>query len=398
MIKVSELVMTPTIAGNFNPAFHFPGLIQQAMADGVTRHCIRPGGPEVYLVPAEQTYYTVYPDIEALNALCLAAPSDLSVKLMPEWQPDKVLDVQVGRVLIQRKNAAAAPELIGRPLQELLWYAALCASNGQLLQGCYADMPVRLASNPDFSRLFHREYDPVLAAFMLKHTATLTAVAESTGIALARVFEFYNACAVLGWVVVDSANEFEPGNYLLGLLEKAGTDLQTRCCVLAGAAPLYLAPAEGKYYTEADSAGLAKLCAALLSELEVTIMDNGGEEEVVQIGRMRIRRKKGASLPKIPGRPLSELQFHAALYASQGRLFSGYNLNEPVRLKSWPDKALLKEAASTKEERYFFPLAAFMSTKAASLHDIAEATRLPLECVINFHNACAVAGLLEHPL
>lgn len=390
--------MTQTLEGNFNPAFHFLGLIQQAMADGVTRHCVHSACLEVYLVPAEQAYYTAHPDIEALEALCLAAPSELSVELIPDWHPNSYQDVQAGRVRIHRKNPTADPEMVAHPLTELLWYATLCASDGQLLQGCHADTPVQLKSCPDFSRLFHSEHDPILAMFMLKESTSLTTVAKSTGIPLPQVFKFYNACAVLDLIVIEPSNEFDPGSYLLGLLEEADTDRQMRRCILAGQAPLIFAPVEGKYYTEADPAGIAKLCGALLSELEVSIVDrSSNEEEVVQIGRTWVRRKKEVSPPKMPGRPLSELMFRATFYASKGRLLSGYNLNAPVRLKSWPDHALLKEAASNKEERYFFQLAAFMSTKAVGLPDIAEANHLPLERVIDFHNACAVANLLEHP-
>ncbi|MDD2723813.1 MAG: hypothetical protein PHH59_07295 [Methylovulum sp.] len=390
--------MPQAIEGTFNPAFHFLGLIQKAMSDGITRHCVHAGSPEVYLVPAEQIYYTAHPDIKALEALCLAAPFDFSVELAPDWRPDKDQEVRAARMVIHRKVPAEGTEMLGRPLQELLWYAALCGSGGQLLQGCYADTQVSLTSCPDFSHLVHREFDPVLAASLLEKSAALTTVSETTGIPLAQVFEFYNACAALGLIMVEPENVFDPANYLLGLLQKADADRQIRRCELTGHAAIYLVPDEGRYYTEADPAELAKLCAAQLSELEVSIVDNNsGEEEIVQVGRTRIRRKKEPSLPKLPGHPLSELMFHAALYASQGRLLSGYNLNEAVRLKSWPDKALLKEAASIKEERYFFPLAAFMSTKAACLTDIAEATQLPLERVIDFHNACAVADLLEHP-
>ncbi|MGZ8184114.1 MAG: hypothetical protein ACXWT1_19385 [Methylobacter sp.] len=397
-VEVSQPIMTQTLEGNFNPAFHFLGLIQKAIADGVTRHCVHPGCPEVYLVPAEQSYYTVKPDIEALQAMCLAAPFDLSVELMPDWHPHVDKDVLAGRMLIHRKNPAVTPELAVRPLQELLWYAAQCASGGQLLQGCRADTPVRLTSCPDFSRFFHRENEPVLAEFMLKQSAALTTVSESTGVPLAQVFDFYNACAVLGLIMIEQANVFEPANYLLGLLEKADADRLTRRCMLAGQAPLFIVPEEGKYYTEADFASLTKLCSALLPELEVSIVDtSGSQEEVVQIGRMVVRRKKESPLPKIPGRSFSELLFRAGFYASQGRLLPGYNPNAPVRLKSWPDKALLKESASIKEERYFFQLAAFMTANAAGLADIAEAVHLPIAQVIDFHNACAVVGLLEHP-
>jgi len=390
--------MTQALEGNFNPSFHFLGLIQKAIADGVTRHCVHPACPEVYLVPSEQTYYTPHADIEVLKALCLAAPFDLNVELLPNWHPNTDHDVQAGRVLIHRKNPAAGPELLARPLTELLWYAALCASGGKLLQGNYPDTLVRLKSSPDFSTLFHREHEPVLAAFMLKESAALTTVSEATGIPLAQVFDFFNACALLDLIVIEAGNLFDPANYLLGLLEKTDADRQMRRCVLTGQAPLILAPADGKYYTEADHAGVAKLCGALLSEMDVSLVDSSsGEEERVQVGRTWITRKKPVVLPKGPGRPLSELSFRAAFYASKGRLLSGYDLNEPVILKSWPDKTLLKDAASIKEERYFFQLAAFMSAKAATIPDIAEATHLSLEQVIDFHNACALAGLLAHP-
>jgi|GEM_PF-1035602 len=390
--------MTQALEGTFNPAFHFLGLIQKSISDGITRHCVHVGSTEVYLVPEQQAYYASYPDITSLEALCLAAPFDLNVKLMPNWRPDKDQDVQAARTVIHRKAPTANSMLVGYPLQELLWYAALCGSGGQLLQGCNADTPVRLVTCPDFSRLFHREFDPALAASMLEKSVALTFLSETTGVPLAQIFEFYNACAALGLITIEPEDVFDPANYLLGLIEKADADRQIRCCELAGHPPLYLVPDENKYYTEEDPVKLAKLCAAQLSEFKVGIVDNdAGEEEVVQIGRTRIRRKKEPSLPKLPGHPISELVFHVALYASQGRLLSGYKLNEPVRLKSWPDKALLKEAASIKDERYFFPLAAFMSTKVASLSEIAEATHLPLERVIDFHNACAVADLLDHP-
>lgn len=386
--------MNPILDGNFNPAFHFLGLIQKAIADGITRHCVHPGCPDVYLVPSEQRYYTEASNIEALQALCLAAPFDLRVESVPDWRPDGHQEVQVGRMLIHQKNPATAPKLAARPLHELLWYATLCASSGQLLQGRRADIPVRLTSSPDFSRLFHREHDQKLAAFMVKQSAPLTSIAESTGVPIAQVFDFYNACAVLDLIEVEQGNVFIPANHLIGLLEKTRIDRQARRCALPGQASLFLVPSEGKYYSEADSAGIARVCAAQLSKIEVSLIDNSDEEEVVQVGRMMVRRKKETAIPKIPARPLSELVFRAAFYASQGRLLPGYELHKPVRLKEWPDKTVLRESAFTEEERYFFPLAAYMTTHTASLPDIAEATRLPLTQVIDFHNACALSGLL----
>jgi hypothetical protein len=222
------------------------------------------------------------------------------------------------------------------------------------------------------------------------------ALANLSGVPLPQVIDFHNACVILDLLEMESGNAFNPANHLLGLLEQANADQQIRCCKLPGQQPLYLIPSEGKYLTEADATALGKLCAASLSALEVTVVDtNSNEEEVVQIGRTRVRRKKQASLPNLPSHPLAELQFRAALYASQGRLLPGYQADKPVRLKAWPDKALLKDAATIKEERYIFQLAALMTSKSATLQDIAQITNLPLARVIDFHNACALMGLVD---
>ncbi|GAB6139716.1 hypothetical protein JCM14076_04450 [Methylosoma difficile] len=388
--------MTETAESQFNPAFHFLGLIQKAMADGVTRYCKHPACPEVYLVPTENAFYSPETNIESLQALCLAAPFDLSVELLPNWQPDQEVDVQAGRLHITRKPKPSATNLIKYPLEELVWYSTLCASKGRLLVNSRIDIAVGLNTYPDFSSLFHKEHEPMLAAMLLEDALPLPALANLSGVPLAEVIDFHNACAILGYVVTDSGNAFNPANHLLGLLDQANTDLQIRCCKLPGQQPLYIVPTEGKYLTEADATALGKLCAASLSALEVSIVDTSStEEEVVQIGRTRVRRKKQASLPNLPSHPLSELRFRAALYASQGRLLPGYASDKPVRLKAWPDKALLKDASSIKEERYIFQLAALMTAKAASLQDIAQTTNLPLAQVINFHNACAVMGLVD---
>lgn len=388
--------MNQTLEGHFNPAFHFLGLIQKAIADGVTRHCIHPACPEVYLAPAEHAYYAATPDIEALRALCLAEPFDLAVESTPDWRPGGDQDIKAGRMVIHRKNPASHPAPPSRPLDELLWYAALCASGGRMLEGYHAETPVRLTACPDFSRLYHEDHHALLAAALLEGGVPLTAVAETCGVPLAQVIDFHNACALLGLITVEQRDVFEPEKYLLGLIQKAEVDRKMWRCELPGQGFLILAPADGKYYSEADPTVIGKLCSARLSDMALSVVESGGdEEEIVQIGRARVRRKKPAALPPLPAHPLSELRFRAALYASQGRILSGYNVNAAVQLKSWPDKKLLIESASIKAERYFFPLAACMTAKADSLPAIAEATKLPLAQVIDFHNACALAGLLE---
>ncbi|MGZ8217385.1 hypothetical protein [Methylomagnum sp.] len=387
--------MTQAAEGNFNPSFHFLGLIQKAMADGVARRCALPNSSEVYLVPAENTFYTKATRLEELKALCQAAPFDLTVESLPEWRRENANEtVRVGRMWLRKQAATGAPAgLNARPLPELLWYATLSASRGQLMQGCRSDDPVRLKRWPDFSVLFHRDSYPTLAAYMAEESADLATVAANTGVPLAEVFSFYNACSVLG--LIERGNVFEPREYLLGLIQRALADGQMRRCVLPGLPALFIAPQAGKYHTLADRAGLAAFSSAMLIDLEVDVVNGlcepSEEEEVVQVGRMLVRRKKPSTTPKMPARSLSELMFLAALGASRGRMEVGGRPDEPVRLQRWPD------AICMEQDRRFFSLAAFMTSNAASLTVIAERTDIPLARVVDFHNACAAAEIIEHP-
>lgn len=386
--------MTKATEGSFNPSFHFLGLIQKSMMDGTVRRCTLPGSPEVYLVPGENLYYTAASRVEALEALCLAAPFDLAVEALPDWRGHGGKEtVRAGRMWLRKQAPGTPSNLSARPLPELLWYAALCASRGQLLRGCRADDPIRLKRWPDFSVLPHRESFMALAGFMAEESADLMTVAERTGVALAEVFDFHNACATLG--LIERGNVFEPQEYLLGLIQTSLADRRMRHCALPGHPPLFLAPAEGRYYTAAAIASVMALSSAPLLDLQVDIVETLGtdeeEEEIVRIGRMQVRRKKESAAPKLPARPLSELLFLSALASSRGRLLAGHRLDDPVRLQRWP------EAVCLQQDRRFFPLAAFMTANAASLPKIAELTRIPLARVIDFHNACAAIGLLEHP-
>jgi hypothetical protein len=386
--------MLQATEGQFNPSFHFLGLIQKALSDGIPRRCAMPDSPEVYLVPAEKAYYTAASDVRALRGLCLAAPFDLTVEPVPNWRPDGGKEpVQAGRLWLRKPKAEAAPSLAARPIQELLWYASLCASRGQLLQGCRADQPVRLKRCPDFSTLPHGEHDLTLAVSMMAESADLFAVAEATGTPLPKVFDFYNACTMLG--LIEHGNAFAPQDYLAGLIQRAMGDRQMRRCELPGREPLFLAPAEGKFYTHGDAATVAAYAAASLLDMDVALADSLGasgpeEEELVQIGRMWVRRKKesqAAATP--PAYPLAGLLFRSMLDASRGRLMTGSALNNPVRLTRWP------EAACLELDRRFFALAAFMSANTASVARIAEHTRIPQSRVVEFHNACAALGLIE---
>lgn len=386
--------MTQPLEGDFNPSVHFLGLLKKAVGDGVARRCAVAGGPQVVVAPRQMAYYSASATAEDLRRLCLAEPFDLQIEALPNWNPDAQKEtIQVGRMRIRAQADAAAAGLSPRPLAGLLWLASLSVSRGRLMQGCRADDPVRLKRLPDFSALPHRESHVRLAQAMHEVGGDLPSLARRTGLPLGEVYDFFNACAVLG--LVERGNVFEPSGYFLGLLQLAQRDGLARRCDLPGLPPLFLAPKERRYYSQAaDLASVQPYCAASLDEMRVETVERidagGEEEETIQIGRMLLRRKKEQQAPRLAHGALEELLWSAALQCSRGRLLAGKNAEDVVRLRRWPDFSRLSR------DRRLLPVAAFMSVNAASLPAVARHTGAPLAQVVDFHNACAVLDYLEY--
>jgi hypothetical protein len=385
--------MAQSIEGDFNPSVHFLGLLKKAVGDGITRRCSVPGGPQIVVAPQHMAYYSATATPQDLHKLCVAEPFDLQIEALPDWHPDTSKEtVQAGRMFMRvRGKESSSAGLTPRPLAELLWLASTSVSQGRLLQGCHADDPVRLKRLPDFSALPHREAQVRLAQFMHESSADLLTVSKRTGIPLTEVFDFHNACAMLG--LIERGNIFEPDDYFLGVIQKSLRDGLIRRCTLPDLPPLFIVPSEQRYYSL--SKGVVELTpfyAASREDMQIEVveeLDKGGEEEeTIQIGRMMVRRKKEG--PTLNPGLLEELLWNAALHSSRGRLLAGKNASDVVRLRRWPDFSRLSK------DRRLLPLAAFMSANAADLNAIAERTGSPLSVVVDFHNACAVLDYLEY--
>lgn len=83
-------------------------------------------------------------------------------------------------------------------LHDLIWLAERHGSRGALLQGHSLDMPVRLKVWPKFNSRHVRPDYLKLAAMLSKQPLTLRALAQSSGVALANVIDFYNASVAFG--------------------------------------------------------------------------------------------------------------------------------------------------------------------------------------------------------
>lgn len=386
--------MTQSLEGDFNPAVHFLGLLKKAVGDGIARRCAVSGGPQIVVAPKQMAYYSASITPKDLQNLCQAEPFDLQIEALPNWDPTARREtIQIGRMRLRAQADDGLAGMSPKPLGELLWLATISASQGRLIQGSRADDPVRLKHWPDFSVLPHRESYLRLAQFMHESSADLLTVAEETGVPLAEVFDFYNACTILG--LIERGNVFDPEDYFLGLIQKSLRDGQMRRCVLPGLPPLFLVPKERCYHSQAESlAGLAAFFSASLSDMQVETIDHldhgSEEEETIQIGRMIVRRKKEAGTVRLRSGPLEDLLWNAALNASRGRLLAGKRSGDVVRLKRWPDFSRLSR------DRRLLPLAAFMSVNAADLSTVAQRTGTPLPEVVDFHNACATLDYLEY--
>jgi hypothetical protein len=155
------------------------------------------GNHKLYIDSAEKIYYCgtglkhldsylMFDDTLAINT---SAPKISS-------QPDCNLNI-VSRA--EWNNEAEISTLPARPLKNLIWYAAFRLSKGRLLRGHSDQDSVYLIRWPDLGVEGCGRYVK-LAAFMRNNSVCLTTVADKTSTPLNEVYNFYNACYLIGIV------------------------------------------------------------------------------------------------------------------------------------------------------------------------------------------------------
>jgi hypothetical protein len=143
---------------------------------------------DLYVDPVEKVYY------------CEASLKRLDSCLLTE-------DVIVINDVSQAEwiHEVVESALAARPLSNLIWYIAFRLSNGRLLHGHSNQDCVYLTRWPDLGVEGCGQYVK-LAAFMRNNAVCLTTVADKTSTPLPAIYNFYNAC------------------YLIGLVEKSVTE------------------------------------------------------------------------------------------------------------------------------------------------------------------------------
>jgi hypothetical protein len=150
----------------------------------------------------------LYVDLAGKVYYCQAGLKDLGVCL----GIDEGIAIHVVSPAEWNDVFAHASTLPARPLNNLIWYVAFILSNGRLLRGHAVHECVYLTRWPDLGVQDCGRYVKV-AAFMRHNAVCLSEVAEKTATPLADVYNFFNACYLIG--IVEKTDQPEAHSKIL---------------------------------------------------------------------------------------------------------------------------------------------------------------------------------------
>lgn len=136
--------------------------------------------------------------------------------------------LQIANITAQQlQTTIADQELKAQPLTHLLWFTTFTCSQGKLIEGHQKGDIVHLKRWPDLNlpgckRLIK------LAAYMHSNAVDLDTVQASTGIPIAQIHNFYNACKVINLITHSQHTDIHEKNInseQKQLLEKIGKRL-----------------------------------------------------------------------------------------------------------------------------------------------------------------------------
>ncbi|POZ53953.1 hypothetical protein [Methylovulum psychrotolerans] len=137
---------------------------------------------DIWLDPVQSLYYS-QANLEELMPYC-TADSRILINTMTASELQR---------LVEKRQIAA------KPLNNLIWYVAFKSSQGRLLAGNSPDDIVHLKGWPNLRLPEGRDFIK-LAAFMHNNTLALADIAEATRLPLPKIYNFYNACYLVGLI------------------------------------------------------------------------------------------------------------------------------------------------------------------------------------------------------
>ncbi len=171
---------------------------------------------------------------------------------------------------------------------------------------------------------------------------------------------------------VRAARRFVEGTRLIGLLKRiidAGRPVE----VTHAAFPTILVfPADRAYSSRAKSLAIPKLYRSSALEFEVRPVNEDAAYRELSSDRCR---------------PLGRLVYSASLFGSEGRLLLRADPADKLKLVDWPDFDAVPHLSEHRT------IAKYMLVHSSNLAEIAAATGVSIDKVIDFCNACEATGL-----
>lgn len=169
-------------AKRFVEATRLIGLLKQAVEAGQPVELVHPEHPSLLVFPNYSAYST--------PAESLAIPRMFRCS---------ALDFE-HRSISEKEALDALASDRCRPLSRLLYCASLFASEGRLLLNADPMDSLRLTNWPDFDAVPYLPEHKAIAKYLLVHSARLDDIAAATGIRIAVIIDFCNACEAAGLI------------------------------------------------------------------------------------------------------------------------------------------------------------------------------------------------------
>jgi len=195
-----KTVVTPPV-NFFDPSQYLLGLLQTCLKTRQIQRFSGDGLPILYVSPHEHRCFTLpmsMNEITAAQKMFYSSTAELI----------EIIDLSNEKL----REAIERYTLRAYPIETALWLATLYASQGRLMKGYSKENFFRLKSWPNFIVLPYLSAHVNMAAFMLKHTANLSMVADKTEIPLTVVIDFFNACQSIGLISTEKSPNVEDKN------------------------------------------------------------------------------------------------------------------------------------------------------------------------------------------
>jgi len=179
----------PKMTRPLHPKNYFFGNLLQAGKDNACRVITLRQLPSLYLSPTDNFYYFK------------GSAGELSdyIFALPQYLKEAVVTKQKLQTLLKKEELSHS-----QPLDALIVHAILEVSQGRLLEGHSAEQTIKLTARPNLDKFPMLAPYSQIAEFAFQHPSSLFQCAEELKTPLSLLYDFYNACHLLGYIATET--------------------------------------------------------------------------------------------------------------------------------------------------------------------------------------------------